>query len=562
MVLKKRRKAYVMPGSFNLAKVKNRLFPPTAKETTDKMKRWGLEPAPARKKSRRKKPVLLNDDNYETKAPRITTINRRRDFRTPTATYRPIDPFITPGIVQNERDIPQRVEEGKRIEQSGSVGIVGRAIHRTRIDTGHPTTKTLRGIAKENGTTTTLLYDTKMVSNDANLEVTQNLISRGELDSANGFNHKTFRFLHGAASPGYRALFEAMFSSNSTTALTNWLNLQTSQKFTDKRYMSFMWLESMISIFNENAYLPVKVKIHCIKPKNKLDSQSTFATVDQKEQNYLKYIKEFVFTDIAPTSLGNLQAPFGIPANYIYSTPTYLGKQEEAGSPNTTDNYRRFGMEVYVDNKCYLNQSAWFRQNFTIDKTISKTLQPNDTWVFTHRQHFGPGIDVDAARSSFLDMQITRSQLDSNVTRVGNDVPLGYIYMVEHVGVPCTAVVGDKSFVVAEPVVRSTYQGTSDGQLHFEYKSRIKFINSSQNNATQLGADGSDQNVHMRMFTKQDYPYTAAFQQPRYVLPQNIVEEYSEVGFDKAYIPVVTDRSIKGSDQRGSESFSTNTGGL
>jgi len=288
-----------------------------------------------------------------------------------------------------------------------------------------------------------------------------------------------------------------MFGKDNVAPAIVWAATATSQRFKDKRYASFMWLESRISMFNENAYLPTKVKLHLIKPLHKLTKDDSTNTV-ASQRNYLFDIRDNVFN--VP---GLSQSNYAIPSFYQYSTSAIFGNGATAGL-DSTDNYKNRGLVVFLDNRATLTSSAYFRENFKIEKTISKTLQPADTWIFTHRQHFGAGIDVDAFRAGWADMQVEDPSLyTNNLNFIGNDAPLGYIYAVEHMGVPCTCIVGDG--ILAGTNKPSTYQGTSDGQLHFEYQSKIKFINSSQNNVTQLGSDGSDQFVHMRMFTKQDF---------------------------------------------------------
>jgi len=552
----KRRKAYAVPMRFKTGFRSDTITqgPRTGGRTGGRAAPRGIGAEP-KKYKKRKRPLIKIPtlDDFPTQAPRLVTMNKRREFNITNTTFRPVDPFnITGGLVENQRDIPQRIDDGKRFEERISDAVVPRGLHRTKVDTGHPTTKVLMGIAKENGTTTALIYDTKAVNTANDLERDENIIKRGELDSANGFNHKTYFFLQGISSPGYRGLMETVFGSNLITGVNNWFNVTTSERFKDKRYMSFMWLESKISIFNENAYLPVKVKIHMIRPLYKLDKQDAEVTVTTR-RNHLFDIRDYVFNQAVTVNPN--QTPFAIPTAYQYDSPILTGVGEEGALAAFTDNYKRTALTVYVDNKCDLRSSAYFKANFKIDKTFSKTLQPNDTWLFTHKQHFGPGIDIDEFRVAFKDMNqgVPGNTLQTN--QMGNDKPLGYLYMVEHVGVPCTAVVGDGP-LQNDTATPSTYQGTSDGQLHFEYRSRAKFINSAQVNATQLGLDGSDQLVHTRVWTNQDMQYNS-YRKPRYVLPNNIVSNSENLSIDKGYIPIVTDRSIKGTDQRGLEAFLT-----
>jgi len=514
-----------------------------------------LKAPTGKKRGRPRKKVddfLLKDKNrdFDYYAPKLNATNARKPMNTTDGYYMPIDPFVTPGLTQNPRDIPMKVEEGSRTIVKVSDAVVPRGVIRTLVETGHPTTKALKKVAKENGTTTMILYDTKVVDSGANREIEQ-LIPRGELDSGHGFNHKTLRFLHGAASPGFRAMFDGIFGKDNMAEAMVWATRDTSFRFKDKRYASFMWLESKVSIFNESAYLPTKVKFHLIKPLNKL-SKDDATNTESSKRNHLYDIADNVFN---AQSVGTLsQSKFAIPNMYQYSVPLVFGNDQIPGIAST-DNYKRVGMVVFLDNKATLTSSAYFRENFKIEKTVTKTLQPSDTWIFTHRQHFGSGIDVDAFRAGWCDMQFSLPSLaTNNLNFIGNDVPIGYIYAVEHVGVPVTCVVGDSN--VAGVVTPSTYQGTSDGQIHMEYRSKLKFINSSQNNIIQIGADGSDQFVHMRTFTNQDFSYNVT-ERPRHVFPDNMVDTLSGVTADKGYIPLVTDRVITSNLERGLQSGNT-----
>lgn len=496
--------------------------------------------------------------DFDEGARHATNIHARKTIPVPGSggsktTYEMVDPFITPGVVESSSNIPQRVENSPRRMLNSTDPAHPRGTHRTRVDTGHPTSKVLQRLAKQNGTNTVLISDTKL-SQFGNL--LGHVIPRGELDHGHGFNVKSLFFLHGISSPGYRSIMEALFSSPSVNTLAGWLSNPTSSKFVDKRYMSFKWLESKISIHNENTYFPCKVKIYLIKPKYTLQKQNNDpSNTSTAIQNYLLDIQAKAF-NLAT----GVQSRLAMPNFYQNNFPLLVGQTVNPIDFSETDNYKRLGMKVDLQLRGSITQSAWFRENFSIEKTFSKMLQPSDDWIFTHRQHFGPGIDIDAFRSHFIDMNFTipsAGGIGSVVNNWGNDCPMGYIFAVETMGIPCTAVLGDATDGSGATVVKSTYQGTCPGQIHLEYRSKCSYIQATKADAgVSIGGDGSDQFVHVRTFTKQDYKYQDN-RQVRYVPLADIVNTEAEVTYNKAFIPVVTDKSISGVQVKGLKAAQT-----
>jgi len=530
----------------NDKKITYRLVKPDSKN----MKKTRTSTMPLNMVASGKKTKVTTMD-YEDMAAKIQALHARKSVPMPGASVATVvDPFPTPGIPQNDQHIPQTVVDKKRTMMKSQDMSHPRGLHRTSIETGHPSSKAVQRIAKQNGTTTTLLYDTKLITGN---DISTLTLARGDLDMACGFNHKMWRFLQGISSPGVRALYTALASGFNPSTFQTWVGQATSFKFVDTRYASFRWLESKISIFNENTYLPAKVKIFCIKPKSNLD-KTVNAPSSQAGGSvlHLEQIAQKVFNNIGL----NTQDRFSVPASMQLASVVSSSGGAETNTSGNQSNYDKTYFQVPMDNKASLTSSAYFRDNYVIDRVISKTLEPNDTWIFTHKHHFGPGIDIDALRSQFFEVNYVDNSAATNSGFLGNDFPLGYIFMVEVRGVPCTAILGDEDALANPVLVKSTYQGTSPAQIHMEMRSKVNFVNAGIGQAGNLGSDGSDQIVHMRSFTKQDFTYGDT-RRPRHVLPAFIVESEAAVTAGTAYVPIVTDKVVTGERNRGLEAHLT-----
>lgn len=444
-------------------------------------------------------------------------------------TMAPMSPGLTHGP-----EITIKYEKDKVANHSSGDMSAPRRVHRSNIETGVPTAKAIHMQGKLDGVVRKVMCNTKLyVDQD-----TSSLVQRSLLDHANGFNCKKYWFMPGHACPGYLDLIEVLTNSSDRQTWANWLNADTSAGSYDRRYASIKSITTNMSFSNETPYFPVKMKLHMIRPKIDITKENDNPTNISK-RSHVQNMVENVFS---PTVIRD----FAIPFTYKVNEPLLLGVQETVTG---SDNYRKVAAQVDVQNRTHLNMSSYFRDKYEIVKTIYKTLNPNDSWHFTHKHHFGSGIDVDAFRAHFRDMNGVLPATDAATDRLGNDQPLTYFWMVESCGVPCSATVGDGAF--GGGVVQSTYQGTSPGVYHCEFKTQVEFVTPSNTTATNLTAAGVPEFVHIRQFKKRELLNTPLGNRIRAITAENIVNSIPEVTANKAYIPVLTDKLITSRQTRG-----------
>jgi len=412
--------------------------------------------------------------------------------------------------------------------------------HRTNIETGRPSTKGIKMVEKVNGKMKIVLMDTKLydVSN-----VTTPFIPRNLLDHAHGFNSKKMWVMPGAACPGYRDLFETVFQTKVVSTMLPRLTDGTAQNADERRLLSVKNFTTEISFVNENSSLPIKMKFHIVRAKNSIvKNDNTNTDTVGGFQSIIKDLRDKVFSN----PVGNPKGTIGL--RYMHTDPSIIGPLETVAVANS-DNYRRSALIVDMEPRAYLKQSAYFRDKFEIVKTVSRTLKTNDVWRIKHKQHMGSGIDMDAARVHYLDINQDLT-LDAPVAaRLGNDEPLTYFYIVESMGTSVTAVVGDTNTL--NVLTPSIYQGTSPGQYHTEFRTYIEYLIPGNNANVDVAIGGLPEGMHARFFKQRDSGRPTEATRQRFITSENIVYNRVDVTAGKAFIPVFTDKSIVGAGFKG-----------
>lgn len=455
-----------------------------------------------------------------------------------TTTYNITNTPETPGLTHPEGGgtTKRKENKGRKVARTESL-FHPRGVHRTIIETGRKVGRATRLQAKLGGTVNIVTNDTKMTTGFQSSVV----IPRKDLDHSHGFNSTHMWFLPGAASPSVKdVLYAAAGALNNRdfTVLTQFLNAGlTSSLGVDRRYASLMSTETMISLHNQSAYLPQILKIHMIRPKYTLDKYTTNNTTNP-DVGIRSYLIDLVNKTFA---YPNQQAVrFGLPALYLHTTPNRLGVTESVIPSPDSDNYKRLAYEVNISNKASLTGSVYFRENFEIIDTTTKRLEPNDTWIFTHRHHYGSGIDIDALKQHFLDINLDKVSDFPGTPTLGNDIPMTYMFMIESKGIPCSVVAQEPNAGEILPV-NSTYQGTSPGTYCSEFKTKIKFARLS--NGSINYNSGFPDTMSIRS-------YVSATQQPgkkeKFVLASDIVETFAGLSTGKAFVPILSDQSIVG----------------
>lgn len=477
----------------------------------------------------------------------VVNLNKRRELKKGGKTAERVPVDKTGGLTHGDEMTLETAAS-----KTATPNVIGQGVivkNKNEMTTGSPTSKGIKLLQKINSSVTRMMWNTKLYSDEQNTQ-----ISRNQLIQNHGFNTKCWWVMPGCASPGYLDIFDAILNTNlvsqqiakNTVAL--YVDGRTISIGEERKYASIMNFKVDMSFTNESNYLPVKLKLMYIMPKNSINIQTNSDTNEQRS-GYMFDFQNFVLN--SDTGVGN-QRDNAIPVRY------QLGKGKVEGQVETTstdsggqklsigDNYRGSSYNVQVATKANLKMSPYFRDNFTIAKTFSRTLDPNDVWNFTHTHNFGSGIELEQMRSAFLDMNQNSSRDAASYLRLGNDRPLVGFWVVESVGVPCTCLIGDKNPDVANPVFTNPYAGTSNGSYHCEIRSSLQFVAPLQNagTAAQTSTGGAVEGVHMRLFKKRDFVLQDA-RMVRHVLPENMVIDKDDVVLDKGMITVYTDSTAQ-----------------
>jgi len=429
-------------------------------------------------------------------------------------------------------------------ESRASVRVTGNTkikVHKATCETGTPTSKSIQTAAKVlGGRVTRNLVDTKLYLEDPGGENFNTFIARSQLDHAHGFNSKHLWFMPGAASPGCIDILRSCYNSDNRLDWSNGLFGNTTALGTETRLLSFMNFKTQMSFTNETAHIPIKLKLHLVQPKQRLDKKNITVTAGGGFLNHYEDIRRNVFSFNAFDNK-TLVDRFAIPKKEQHSLPFTEGSTEQTsiGGVVDTDNYRKLSLKVNLAPSADLRSSEYFKTHYNILKTFSKTLDPNDVWRFTHTHHLGSGINWDDFRLGYLSMNFLNPNEAPNSLSLGNDAPLACFYIVESVGVSVTAVVGDAG--VGSAVTKTSYQGTSPGNYHCEFKTSVTFAQPASSVAQGATVPfGMPEIVHQRVFKNRKSAVNNAM--VRYILNDDIVSTPDEVTRNKAFIPVYTDK--------------------
>lgn len=322
-----------------------------------------------------------------------------------------------------------------------------RTTHKTNFESGRPASKALKLLGKINGVARNVTFDTKVQI------PTSPTVSRDQLTWNHGFNSRNFNLLPRFAYVNYDDIrlqlpldtLDAMPSNKDATY-----------------YASVLECVNELQIFNQSNDFPIKVKIHLIDATGSADE----STGSSFQTNFS--------TKIFNTSLST-QTEGAIPVDYQHSLVL-----TENFSPSSRNQQNT--VDTSLKHKG-LYSSNFFKENYDIVKTFSKTLNPSDTWQFKHTHHCGAGIDISA-------LTITDASVTGNVLYFQ---PIPYFIIIETRGVQCECQYRNNNGELG------TYLGTSPGYYMAEYRKSVKFVQASAT-GTDITANGIADRMHVRVF--------------------------------------------------------------
>jgi len=416
---------------------------------------------------------------------------------------------------------------------------------KTVMHSGKPTSKGIKMLAKINGTVKRTLLDTKQY----NVENAPNPIDREQLDHSHGFNTKRYWVMPGYAAPGTWDTLGIVYGEAVTTQLVNsFMNQDMMSVGVQSKYLSIMNFCTKMSFVNESNYLPLELKIHWVVPKIPLMKRINVTADSTGTPGGLSFVEQIVDKVFGvglqqpDQNLIDVQPDFGMPVRYVLSAPIVQGP-DSSSNPPAIDNYRRRGLSFELAVAANLNMSVGFREHFDIVHTFSETLDPNDIWRFHHVHHLGAGINVDTLRQRFKIMNgIGDTLTDLNTSNVQNDGPLDGFWIIESKGVPVSAIVGDANNATPPVVTPNTYQGTSNGTYHCEFKTEAQWVtNLSTGSVLDPGQFGAAEGCHVRVFKRKEFS-TNNKTKVRHVLSSKMRNTTANLGANEAFVSVYTDK--------------------
>jgi len=432
-----------------------------------------------------------------------------------------------PGLTgRPDRTIPLFSEE-KATPMRNQGTVEPKMMHKTKVITGNPSSKTLMEIGKENGIETRVLFDSKMWREPG--EGTSSPLNRSVLSHSCGFNCRNFM------TPGTAAFVTRGDFLRATMPLALGpipdIGAGSASSWADGiTYASLLETMTELQFHNQSRFLPLVMKIHIVTRRQGSESKLT-----QEPSAEMSSLVNLVGLD----DQGDYRNPprTGIPGYYLLSTPRGEGSGYEFGGT-----FYEFDM---LNSGRGLMSSPYFRDNFSIVDTLTKTLEPNDFWQFRHEHQFGSGVDLDIMTADYQGVS------DDDPLKTADLTPLSYFYVIETKGLPCEGVYnqGNNGADLFEPRF-----GTSPGYYYMEIRKSIKFVRPSENSFEIIPGVGQfggpvERRIHTRTFTKNevDFANNPRERKPFYRLPAD-VGTGNNLAIGSFFIPleIETTRSLAG----------------
>lgn len=297
--------------------------------------------------------------------------------------------------------LPMSYSEGSSpIRRGGKVNDA----YTLRLKHGRPSTKSLRSLSRLHGSTVKKILSTEAVTGGR------------ELFTVNyGFQQKAWTTLGN---------FTANFVVNDLEPLYGLATMSQERNEKFKAYASVLNKYTTLKIANTSKYVTQTHKIHVVR------GNETSVTIDKLWDGL-----------VSPTAVQPAQVVSTIPTMYQYTD-----------RPGITNSVR----SCKVDPKCQFRDSSYFRLNYEIVKTFTRTLKPDDVLDIKITEEFGPGIDL--ATMNEINFRDSESLV-------------GCFIIIESYGSDC------EGYSRAVPTDR--YIGTAPGQMQISSSKGVEYVNSN-----------------------------------------------------------------------------------
>jgi len=442
--------------------------------------------------------------------------------------------FNPPGLTGNkERTVPFFSEE-KQAPMRNAGTVEPKIMHKTKISTGNPSSKTLKEMGRENGVETRVLFDSKMWQEPS--EGSSTIMNRAVLSHSCGFNCRNFMTPGTAAYVTRGDFIRATFGLDGSNVPD--VGLGTASSYSDGiTYASLLETMTELQFHNQSRFLPLVLSIHTVARRQ--GGESLVAREPSAEISALAI-------EVGEDDQGDTRSPkrTGIPGYYVLQSP-----REEASGYEFGGSFFEFDL---LNSGRGLMSSPAFRDNFTIVDTKTKTLEPNDFWQFRHEHQFGSGVDMDVMTADFQNETSNAALKSADIT------PLSYFYIIESKGLPSEGVYNNKATNEAANNFEPRF-GSSPGYYYMEIRKSIKFVRPAENSdELQPGLQGFggplEKRIHTRTFIKNevDFPNNNRERRPFYRLPQQVGIGLTTTSAGAFWLPleIETTRTLAGAESK------------
>lgn len=256
--------------------------------------------------------------------------------------------------------------------------------HFTTLETGRPSTRQMRLLAKMNGLKTSDFFNSEFNS-------TTDAPTRKQLRMETGFNQKYV----GALGHWNWTAVELDNIYQQGTLLTPSNKLETI-------YGQMMNLHRTLKIMNTNSYLAANVILRCWRATNSTTGVATLLNQNEAVANPLTAV----------------QIQGALPVQFQFTEPEIGGSLDIC--------------RVLMDPKASLHYSPQWKEMFEEVRTMRKKLKPGEIWNVKEIFSCGAGINLQTLRENRIEHAAA---------------PVGYQWTIEFYGAQCQGIVGSQENV-------------------------------------------------------------------------------------------------------------------
>jgi len=318
------------------------------------------------------------------------------------------------------KTLPTKMEGAEGAKQTETL--------RTNVYLGEPTARAIIRAGKQNGTTRMETFNTSREYRDQDERLAGDLFFRGP------FNGSLWVLPFEFGQPNLGDLAEAL---SGDTAANVFGNSHTNRTNISRTYASIIKSETLFKFNNCNRILDLKATVHIVRSLEGLtttrDLRGVFNTSNSSQTvGAIPYVRQ-------------------------------LTSRSNSTSGDTS--------YVSTENRIGLTDSPYFRDNFELVKSTSRTIPAGSTWQFKSNVHYGSGAHLEDA------IELYKSGVADGVApaHIANE----FMYVFEFVGQPNTALLKNEYDEQQEFIGTTRYVGTGPTNVTMEMAKYMTFANKS-----------------------------------------------------------------------------------